>query len=105
VPTFLVELYLPRSISVHEVAAHARLAAAKAGGVGSGIQYVRSTHVAEEEMCFIAFEAPSRNAVIGVARVAGWEHARVIEALEDAGSGTRSFPAAASPGQLGRGKD
>jgi hypothetical protein len=105
VPTFLVELYLPQSIRVEEVAARARLAATMAGGVGSGIQYVRSTHVAEEEMCFIAFEAPSRDSVIGVARAAGWEHARVIEAVEDPGSDTRSSPPATPPGQLGKGKD
>lgn len=104
-PTFLVELYLPRSISVREVAARARLAAAMAGGEGSEIQYLRSTHVADEEMCFIAFEAPTRDSVTGVARAAGWEHARVIEAVEDAGSGTRSSPPAARPGQFGRGKD
>jgi hypothetical protein len=86
VPTFLVDLYLPRPVSVEEVADRARLAADLAGGAESGIRYVRSTHVAEEEMCFVTFEAPSREFVIEVARVAGWERAHVIEAVETGSS-------------------
>ena len=100
-PTFLVELYLPRPLTVQQVAERARLAANLAGGAASGIHYVRSTHVAEEEMCFVAFEAPSRESVIGVARVAGWERARVILAVEEAGNGTPS----SSPGRDRKGKD
>jgi hypothetical protein len=85
VPTFLVELYLPQRFSVEEVAERALRAANGPECRHSGVSYVRSTHVAEEETCFVAFEAPSRESVEVVARVAGWEPAHVIEAVEAEG--------------------
>ena len=54
-------------------------------------------------MCFVAFEAPSRESVIGVARVAGWERARVILAVEEAGKRNPELIRQV-PGSVGKGQ-
>jgi Nickel responsive protein SCO4226-like len=81
-PSFLLELYLPRSRGVEEVAALAQGAAAAATRGGSPVRYVRSMHLAEDETCFVVFEAPSREVLLEAAHRTGLTEARVIEAVE-----------------------
>jgi hypothetical protein len=81
-PSFLLELYLPRSRGVVEVAALAECAAAAATQGGSPVRYVRSMHLAEDETCFLVFEAPSREVLLDAAHLAGLTEARVVEAVE-----------------------
>lgn len=81
-PSYLVELYLPRGRKIEEAVVAARRAAEAAADGGTPIRYVRSLHLAEEETCLHMFEAPTREAVVEATRRAGLEGARVTEAVE-----------------------
>ena len=81
-PSFLLELYLPRSRGVEEVAALAQRAAAAATQGGSPVRYVRSMHLPEDETCFLVFEAPSREVLLDAAHRTGLTEARAIQAVE-----------------------
>lgn len=75
-PTYLLEIYLPRSTPITEAADAARVIAANR----TELRYVRTWVVAEDETCFHVFEAPSREVVTEAAREAGLADARVTEA-------------------------
>jgi hypothetical protein len=79
-PSYLVELYLPRVGSLAAAAEDARRAEELGG---DGLRYVRTYFVAEDETCFHVFEASSRDAVVEAASRAGLRDARVTEAVED----------------------
>ncbi len=81
-PSYLVELYLPRGRSIEDAVALARRAAQAAAAEGTPVQYVRSLLVAEDETCFHVFQAPTRRAVVEATRRVGLEAARVTEALD-----------------------
>ena len=73
---FLIEVYAPRSTDVTELEAAARVAAREA----SGVRYVESIYVSEDETCFHLFEAPSRVAVSRAANAAPMAVQRVVRA-------------------------
>jgi hypothetical protein len=81
-PSYLLELYLPRVGSLLAAAADARRVERLAAAEGRGLRYVRTLFVAEDETCFHVFEAPSRGAVVEAASRAGLDDARVTEAAE-----------------------
>jgi hypothetical protein len=82
-PSYLIETYLARC-SDAEREAHERLAcsaAAEAARTGAGVSFDGSIHVPEDELCFFVFAAPTAEAATSVARQAGLEPLRVVEAL------------------------
>jgi hypothetical protein len=85
VPSFLLELYLPRGGSLEEAVARVRGLTQAAAGAGLSVRYLRSLHLAEEETCFHVLEAPSREALLEAARRCGLADARVIETVEKEG--------------------
>ena len=81
-PSYLIELYLSRGVSLASAAEVARRVQAASAPEGGGLRYVRTLFVAEDETCFHVFEAPSRDAVVEAASRAGLAGARVTEAVE-----------------------
>lgn len=81
-PSFLLEVYLPRGTSLDEAVALARKTAACAARDGTSVRYVRSMHLADDETCFHVFKAPSREAVAEAARRGGLGGARITETVE-----------------------
>ena len=83
VPSYLVETYLARSdaegIAAHE--ARARSAAEELTREGTSVSFEGSTHVPEDELCFFAFDAPSREVAALAAQLAGLDALRVVEAV------------------------
>ena len=72
-PTYLVEVYLPRS-RAHEARAtgrRARAAAEQLSREGVPIRYVRTTYLPDDETCFHHFEALTPAAVEEASRRAG----------------------------------
>jgi Nickel responsive protein SCO4226-like len=84
VPSYLVEVYLPRS-RAHEARAtgrRARAAAERLSHEGTPIRYVRTTFLPDDETCFHLFEAASAEVVEEVSRRAELGRARVVPAIE-----------------------
>jgi hypothetical protein len=82
VPSFLIETYLARCTD-GECAAHehlARSAAEEAAQTGARVSFDGSIHVPEDELCFFVFGAPTAEKAAEVARQAGLEPLRVVEA-------------------------
>jgi hypothetical protein len=77
-PSYLLERYLSRVGSLSAAAQDARRVE---GLGGAALRYVRTYFVAEDEICFHVFEAPSRDAVVEAASRAGLGDARVAEAM------------------------
>jgi hypothetical protein len=63
-PTFLVEVYAPRLAQLADLEAAARAAARGA----SGVRYLESILVPEDETCFHLFDGPSAKTVCEAAR-------------------------------------
>jgi hypothetical protein len=84
VPSYLVELYLPRSRADEARAAGQRAgaAAAELSGEGVPVRYVRTTFLPDDETCFHVFVADSAQAVEAVALRAKLGHARISLAVE-----------------------
>ena len=85
VRTFLVEAYEPRGRGAEALSAleaRARAAATELSRSGSRTRYVRTMFLPEDELCLHIFEAPSREAVLEAARIAGLADARITEAVE-----------------------
>jgi hypothetical protein len=85
VPSYLVEIYMPRS-RAHDArvsASRARSAADELSRAGVAISYVRTTYLPDDETCFHLFEAGSASAVDSVCTCARLDHARVVPAVED----------------------
>jgi hypothetical protein len=82
-PSYLLEHYLPRGGDgvLREARARARAAEALAQA-GTPIRYLRSLYVAEDELCFHVFEAPSREAVLEAVGRAGLTSGRITETEE-----------------------
>jgi hypothetical protein len=85
-PSYLVELYLPRSAAEEASTAgkRARAAAAELSSQGMHVRYVRTTFLPEDETCFHFFVAESAEAVYELCRRAALAHARVALAVETA---------------------
>jgi hypothetical protein len=81
-PSYLLELYLPRAGSLSEAAEDARRIEKLAADRDDELRYVRSYFVAEDETCFHIFEASSRQAVVEASRRAGLDDAHITEAVE-----------------------
>ena len=82
---FLVELYVARAdaAAVSSAARRARLAAQELTGEGTPVRCVRSMFVAEDETCFLLFEAVSADAVRTAAGRAGLPCDRVAEVVAE----------------------
>jgi hypothetical protein len=83
-PTYLVEVYLPRSRADEARAsgARARAAGEEVCSEGARIRYVRTTFLPADETCFHLFEASERAAVEEVSRRAALGSARIVPAIE-----------------------
>jgi hypothetical protein len=97
-PSYVVELYLPRSAADDARAAgkRARAAAAELSRAGVPVRYVRTTFLPEDETCFHVFAAESAEAVDEVCRRAPFVHARVALAVETASQNSSSRRAAST---------
>jgi hypothetical protein len=84
-PSYLVELYLPRSLEREASAAgsRARAAAEELGREGIAVRYVRTTFLPDDETCFHVMEADSAADVEEVCRRAGLARVRVVSAIEE----------------------
>lgn len=83
-PSYLVEVYLPRSRAdqVGATARRAHAAAEELAHEGVSIRYVRTTFLPSDEMCFHFFEAPSEEVVEEASDRAGLGRGRVVVAIE-----------------------
>jgi hypothetical protein len=81
---FIVELYLSRvsSDDIDKIDARARAAAEVLAREGAPVRHLRSTHVPEDEMCLLLYEAPNRELALEASRRAGVTSERVLEAIE-----------------------
>jgi len=84
VPSYLIEVYLPRSRAdeARATAHRARAAAEELSSEGLPIRYVRTTFLPDDETCFHLFEAVSADAVEEVSRRAELGRARVVPAID-----------------------
>jgi hypothetical protein len=85
-PSYLVEVYLPRSraAEVGATARRARAAAEQLAREGVPIRYVRTTYLPDDETCFHVLEAPTAAVVEETSRRATLGRARVVLAQEQA---------------------
>ena len=83
-PSYLVEIYLPRSRPqhAHATAGRARAAAEELSDEGLPVRYVRALFLPADETCFLLFEAASVVAVEAVSRRARLGGARIVLAVE-----------------------
>lgn len=82
-PSYLVETYLARGSAGERTARErrARSSAEELTREGTRVRFEGSTYVPEDEMCFFTFDAPSGREAALVARRAGLDAVRVVEAL------------------------
>ena len=82
-PSYLVETYLPRGRAAERAARdrRARSAAAELTQGATRVRFDRSIHVPDDEICFYVFDAPSARDAAHVARRAGLDPIRVVEAV------------------------
>ena len=83
-PTYLVEMYVPRSRARDARAAGRDVGAAAAAleREGTPVRYVRTTYLPDDETCFHVLEAVSEKAVGEVFRRAGIGPGRIVSAVE-----------------------
>jgi hypothetical protein len=87
-PTYLVEVYMPR-LRGPEAEASGRRACEAAEALareGVPIRYIRTMFVQDDETCFHLFEAPGPAAVEEVSQRAALGCARIVGAIEASGS-------------------
>lgn len=87
-PTYLVEVYMPRSRGREARASGCRAceAAEALAREGISIRYIRTMFLPDDETCFYTFEAAGPAAVEEVSRRAGFGCARIVGAIEASGS-------------------
>jgi hypothetical protein len=85
--TYLVEAYLANRPKAVEAA---RSMARRAADVGSGISYLRTTFLPNDETVFHLFEAPSEDAVVAAATVVSMPIDRITEAVDGPDQGLQS---------------
>ena len=93
--SFLVEAYLPATASLDEVERRVTRAADDLCRDGSSVRLVRSIYVAEDETCFLLFDAGSLDEVRMASDRAQLAAQRIVEAFE--ASGTGAEPARSPP--------
>lgn len=83
-PSFLVEIYLPRSRAREAQVSgrRARAAAEALSREGASVRYIRTTFLPDDETCFHLFEATAEEAVEEVSRRAALGRARIAPAIE-----------------------
>jgi hypothetical protein len=79
--SYLVELRLPTAgaASLAVAGERARSAVEELAREGVTVRWIRSVYVAEEDTCFLVFEAPSPDAVGEASRRAALEYQRIVE--------------------------
>ena len=84
VPSYLVEMYVPRARAgdAHASGRRARAAAEEMSHGGVPIRFVRTTALPDDETCFHLVEAPSSAEVGALCRRAGLGHVRIVHAVE-----------------------
>lgn len=84
-PSYLVELYLPRSRAdeAPAILLRARSAAAELCAEGTAVRYVRTTFVPDDETFFHLFEAGSLGTVEEVCRRAKLGRSRIVAAVDE----------------------
>lgn len=90
-PTYLVEVYMPRSF-LREARARGRRACEAAEALareGVSIRYIRTMFLPDDETCFYTFEAAGPAAVEEVSWRAALGSARIVGAIESSRSGCR----------------
>jgi hypothetical protein len=87
-PEFLLELYVARTdaAAMSSAARRARLAAEELTGEGMPVHCVRSIFVAEDETCFLLYEAASADAVRAAAGRAALPFDHVAEVVAESNS-------------------
>jgi hypothetical protein len=83
VPSYLVETYLARGDS-EELAARGRRACSAAEEMTleqAPVSFEQSIHLAEDEICFFVFEAPTCGDAARAAKRAGLDALRIVEAI------------------------
>jgi hypothetical protein len=80
-PSYLVESFLGSAASVEEARERAR----RAGELGQGVLYIRTTYLPEDETLLHVFEAPSAAALQRASRLAELDFERIVEAIEKPG--------------------
>ena len=83
-PTYLVEVYLPRTRAEEAGVAGSRIQAAadQLSLEGVPVQYLRTTFLPDDETCFHLIEAPTPAAAEEVSRRAALGSARIVAAIE-----------------------
>ncbi len=82
-PSYLVETYLARLKAAEHDALdrRARTAAAELTQETIRVDFERSIHIPDDEICFFVFDAPSDSVAVLVAQRAGLDPIRVVEAV------------------------
>ena len=82
-PSFLVETYLARCHAAERAGCErrARTAADELSRAGTRVRFEGVIHVPEDETCFFVFDAQSTREAALVARRAGLDPVRVVEAV------------------------
>jgi hypothetical protein len=80
---YLVETYLARGAAAERVAQdrRARSAAEELTRESKRVRFDRLIHVPEDEICFFVFDAPSSRDAALVAKRAGLDAVRIVEAI------------------------
>ncbi|MEP7334821.1 MAG: nickel-binding protein [Actinomycetota bacterium] len=82
-PSYIVETYVPRGSGAEVTTAErAREAARTLAAAGRRIQFLRSTFLPSDELCFLVFEAESPAVVSEATARAAIDFARIVEAVE-----------------------
>ena len=83
-PSYLVEIYLPRSQAgdANDTAQRVGAAVTELSSEGVPIRHIRTTFLPDDETCFHLVEASSTDAVDDLCRRAGLGGARVVVAVE-----------------------
>jgi hypothetical protein len=84
VATYVVEMYVSRARAGErsKLDRRPRTAAESISAEGVPVLYVRSVFLPEDEICLLFFDAPTREAVVEVARRAALTYERLVEATE-----------------------
>lgn len=83
-PSYLVEMYVPRACrgDADAFGRRTRIAAEQMSRRGVSIRLVRTTEVPDDETCFQLVEAPSAADVSELCRLAELGHVRIVPAIE-----------------------
>jgi hypothetical protein len=83
-PSYLVEVFVPRSRAqdARATGRRAQAAAEELAREGTAIRYVRTTFLPDDETCFHLFEATTRAAVEEASLRAALGRVRIVPAIE-----------------------